>query len=120
MIRSSLVVAVGLLFAPTAAFVANGSVQAPGEGMIGVRLSPETLAKHFLENQAEDIDKMSRSELKQVLLDLSVDEDLPHRATLEAARDMVWDHVSSSPLTTALSQESACCAEFPYCACPKL
>ena len=68
-----------------------------------------------------DVGNMSMVELNRLVLDLPHgDEDfvLQERASLEEARHMVWEHIVQAPWSS--SPMSPCCAEYPFCSCPKL
>lgn len=111
-----------------AAFVKDVSIQIDAPDVSAAKVAPTVLLpaqKQESEQQDEripDIEQMSMAELNALTLTLpSVDADgefvLPERATLEEARDMVWDHIVQAPWSKS---QTPCCAEYPFCGCPKL
>lgn len=127
------------LFAPSSvAFISNAkntntafakdvSIQIDAPDVLAAKVVPTVLlpAQKQESEQDEgipDIEQMSMAELNALTLTLpSVDADgefvLPERATLEEARDMVWDHIVQAPWSKS---QTPCCAEYPFCGCPKL
>ena len=57
------------------------------------------------------VDGLSQEELKNIVMELN----LPNTkfSTIEEARGIVWDRV-------ALMSSGDCCANFPFCECPKM
>lgn len=118
MFRCFAVVLLGLV-APSAAFTMGSTSELPTLTLDTRLVLEPVVAPRSMGEQMDPIDNSSNKpigELHRMMLELSGP--LSDRATLEEARNMIFDHIMTPHLE--LSAETPCCGEYPYCCHPKL
>lgn len=121
MFRSFAVVLLGLV-APSAAFTMGSTSEMPTLTLDTTRLVLEpVVVPRSMGEQMDPIENINSNnkpigELHRMMLELSGP--LSDRATLEEARNMIFDHIMTPHLE--MSAETPCCGEYPYCCHPKL